>query len=295
MKILITGSKGMLGRALCENLVDVYDVVGVDINPGVVKFEKYIRSHEVWNITNHEEFLSKIRIKQPDVVIHAAAYTDVDGCESEEGQRQAEKVNVLGTKNVAQACKECNCLLIYVSTDFVFDGEKNSPYIESDPPNPINAYGKSKLEGEKLVQSILEKFIIVRSSWLFGKGGKNFVSSILQKAKRKEEIKVVSDQRGSPTYTLDLASAIAKLIQFSNEAGGIYHITSSGSCSWYEFALAIKELAGLNVNITPVSSKEYPSPTKRPKMSALNNQRYLKLAGESLRNWKQALKEYLQG
>ena len=203
----------MLGTALWETLPEEYSIVGVDIRDTVFKFERYIetkRELEKRNITDQQGISKIIRVKNPDIVIHAAAYTDVDGCEK--NSKKAEEVNALGTRNVVQACKDCNCLLIYISTDFVFDGEKKSAYIEEDLPNPLSVYGKSKMEGEKYVQSILKEFIIVRSSWLFGKGGKNFVDTFIKKAQGEERIEVVNDQFGSPTYAKDLTEAIKILL-----------------------------------------------------------------------------------
>ena len=299
MKILITGSSGMLGSSLYKELSRDYEVVGLDIAKPA-SYNLRPTSFIQCDITEREKIVDEIVLAKPDIAIHAAAYTDVDGCE--QNPEQAHRVNALGTENVAQACKDCNCLLIYISTDFVFDGEKKSAYIEEDPPNPINIYGKSKLEGEKSVQSILKEFIIVRSSWLFGEGGRNFVDILLKRAQNEKRIEVVNDQFGSPTYTKDLAQAIKKLIDLSYHLPpmsyvlkGIYHITNSGSCSWYEFASAIKEFVKLDVNIVPVSFAQYPSPTKRPKMSVLENRRYRQDVGEDLRNWKEALEEYIAG
>jgi len=277
-----------LGRALCQQLSDKYEVVGLDIVELKAQSSK-LKGFIECDIADREKTVTEIASVKPDTVIHSAAYTDVDGCEK--NPQEAEKVNVLGTKNVTLACKECNCLLIYISTDFVFDGEKKTPYIEKDIPNPINVYGKSKLDGERYIQDILKDFIIVRSSWLFGRGGKNFVDTI--KGKSGKEIRVVNDQFGSPTYTEDLAQALSNLVSQSKNFRGIYHITNSGSCSWYEFALAIKEIANLDADILPVSSQEYASVTKRPKMSILENRHYQECAGEKLRHWQDALKEYL--
>lgn len=290
MKVLITGSSGMLGRALCQALSDKFKVVGMDI----IKPMSYVlcpMSFIKCDITDREKTVAEIISLKPDIVIHAAAYTDVDGCERD--PQKANAVNALGTQNVARACKTNKCLLIYISTDFVFDGKKASPYIESDQPNPISSYGRSKLKGEEFIHSILTRFAIIRSSWLFGKGGHNFVDIILEKARTEEELKVVNDQRGSPTYTPDLAKAIARLIELSDKIGGIYHITNSGSCCWYEFALAIKEMANLDADILPISSEQFRSPAKRPKMSILDNTRYQQVTSEKLRPWPEALKEYL--
>jgi len=274
----------MLGRALCEELAEKHEIVGLDINRAQT-------TDIECDITKKEKTVSEVVSIKPDLVIHAAAYTDVDG--SEENPDQAMRVNAQGTKNVAQACKESGCLLIYISTDFVFDGEKKSAYTESDRPNPINAYGKSKLEGEKYLQSISKNSLIVRSSWLFGRGGRNFVDSLLEKAKSEKEISVVDDQVGSPTYTRGLAGAIGELLDLAKRPKGIFHVTNSGSCSWYEFACAIKEIAKLETNIVRISSERYRSPARRPKMSVLDNKRYQELSDDKLPHWKDALKGYL--
>jgi dTDP-4-dehydrorhamnose reductase len=288
MKIMITGSGGMLGGAFYRELSDRYDIVGLDVHENEQCGSDFVEA----DITQKEETIEKISSRKPDLIIHTAAYTDVDGCENNE--ELAHKVNATGTQNIALAAKECKAFLYYISTDFVFDGEKDKKYIEADTPNPINKYGHSKLEGEGYVQSILKKgFIIVRSSWLFGRGGRNFVDTFLQKAHNEKEIKVVNDQFGSPTYTEDLAAGIAKLIPLTKGINGIYHITNSGSCSWYDFALAIKEMAGLDTEVMPIASEQYSSPTKRPKMSILENKRFRECTGETLRHWKEALKEYL--
>lgn len=278
-KILITGARGMLGSALCEELSEQYEVIGF--------------GREDCDITEKDQLIAKVSQVQPEIIIHTAAYTDVDGCEH--NPDKAHRINALGTETVSLACQRCGAFGVFISTDFVFDGEKKSAYIEEDPPNPINIYGKSKLEGERYVQSSLKDFIIVRSSWLFGKGGRNFVNTILEKAQRESRLKVVNDQFGSPTYTEDLAQSIGRLISMKDNARGIYHITNSGSCSWCEFALAIKEFAKLNTDIVPISSEQYRSPTRRPKMSILDNRYYQEVAGKKPRHWKEALREYLSG
>lgn len=301
MKILITGSSGMLGGALCRELSGKYEVVGLDVlqlqapslpaplPAGQVgsKLQAFIQC----DITDREKTIADISSLKPDIVIHTAAYTNVDGCE--QNPDKAQRINARGTETIALACQKCSAFLCYISTDFVFDGEKKTAYIESDKPNPVNIYGKSKLEGEQFVQSILKEFIIIRSSWLFGKGGRNFVDMLLKKAQNERRIEVVNDQFGSPTYAKNLAEALVRLISLEDKPKGIYHVANSGSCSWYEFALAIKEIANLDTNIAPISSGGYHSPTKRPRMSILEDRRYQECTGAELRHWKEALKEYL--
>ena len=286
MKILITGSSGMLGRVLCEELADKHEVVGLDVR----RNQKY--SFIEADITQRDETIEKIVRQRPDLAIHTAAYTDVDGCELDE--EKAHKVNALGTETIALACQSCQVFLCYISTDFVFDGEKKTAYIEEDQPNPINIYGKSKLEGEKYVQSILKKFIIVRSSWLFGKGGRNFVDIFLKRVQSEKRLEVVNDQFGSPTCVKDLARAINRLIGSTERLSDIYHITNSGSCSWYEFAKEILRVKGVKkVVLEPATSERINRPARRPKMSILENRRYQEDTGEKLRHWEEALREYL--
>ncbi|HUW23671.1 MAG TPA: dTDP-4-dehydrorhamnose reductase, partial [bacterium] len=228
---------------------------------------------------------------------HSAAYTDVDGCET--NRDLAFRVNALGTRNIALACQRFDTELLYISTDFVFNGEKGEPYLEFDRPDPQSIYAKSKYWGELYIKSLLSRFYIVRSSWLFGKNGKNFVTTILKLAKQKKEIEVVNDQIGSPTYTKDLARAIAQLIGTERKDSttraslyGIWHITNSGQCSWYEFAREI--LQDSDVRVKPITSEELNRPARRPKFSILENSIWKLQGWKSLRHWKEALKDYLK-
>lgn len=249
---------------------------------------------DITSIGNTVDLLNRI---SPDIVIHAAAYTDVDGCEL--NPDKAYLVNGEGTKNVAEACKGVNAFLIYISTDFVFDGTKKTPYTEEDKPNPINIYGKSKLMGEDFVKEILDNYLIIRTSWLFGKGGKNFVDTIIAKAKTEKKLKVVDDQMGSPTYIVDLADTIVDLqltTYGSPPGGGPYlqlktlNITNSGSCSWYEFAKETLKVKGMGeVILEPATSEEIIRPARRPKMSALDNSGFVKVYGRELPSWQDAL------
>ncbi len=287
MKILITGSSGMLGSALRQELVNAHEIMGLDVREaqgsglkGVIKCD----------ITDQAEVSKAICEISPDLVIHAAAYTDVDECEIHPDR--AYQINAAGARNVALACQKCEAAGVYISTDFVFDGRKAQSYLEQDEPHPLNVYGKSKLEGEKHFSSLLAKYFIVRSSWLFGQFGKNFVDTILKLAGEKEEIKVVNDQVGSPTYSKDLAEAIGNLIETSSY--GIFHISNGGSCSWYEFARVILKCADLeDVAVRPITSGELDRPAKRPKMSILDNSHYIQTMGKPLRPWPEALREYL--
>jgi dTDP-4-dehydrorhamnose reductase len=281
-KILITGSKGMLGSALVNVLLSKFEVKGIDI--------------EDCDIINKENTRRIIKNYKPHIVIHTAAYTDVDGCEL--GPDKAFAINTRGTENVVCAVKEVDAAFLYMSTDYIFDGRKDKPYTETDIPNAINTYGKSKLEGERITQSLLKTYIILRTSWLFGPNGKNFVTTILKKAEENKELKVVNDQFGSPTYTLDLADAIKTLLsaRYSLLATnyGTYHITNSGHCSWYEFAKEIVSLKQLNTQILPINSTECKRPARRPKMSILDNSKFINSFKLTLRPWQDALKHFLQ-
>lgn len=273
MKIALTGSDGMLGQDIQKVFTDV-ELINFTLND--------------FDITDPGKTLSAIKEAKPDYLIHPAAYTDVDGCEND--HLTAYRINAVGTKNVTLACKEIDCPVIYISTDYVFDGLKKEPYIESDIPNPVNEYGLSKLRGEQFVSSLTDSFYIVRTSWLYGKNGKNFVETISRLLLEKDEISVIKDQIGSPTYTYDLAIKLRELI---GKGYGTYHITNSSKCSWYEFALGIAALKQSETKIIPITSNEYKLPARRPSYSVLANT-MLKQAGiKELRSWKEALREYM--
>ena len=223
-------------------------------------------------------------------MINLAAYTDVDGCELNE--EKAFAVNAEGTKHVALAASRCRAKMVYLSTDYVFDGNKREPYLESDSPHPLNVYGRSKWKGEQYVQELVKDALIIRTQWLYGRYGKNFVTSILRQAREKKVLSIVNDQIGSPTYTVDLAKAISALIQF--DARGIFHVANSDLCTWYTFGQAILKLSGMDkVKVIPISSKELGRPAIRPSYSVLNCQKLKKETGLTLRPWSEALKDYL--
>lgn len=270
MKILVTGAKGMLGQDLCPMLEDNdFDVIETDI--------------DTLDITNEIQTRSLISKEKPDFVIHCAAYTDVD--KAEEEFKKAELINAKGTENVARACEACGASMIYISTDYVFDGEKNEPYFPDDKTNPINNYGLTKLHGEETVQKYCTKHYITRTSWLYGHHGKNFIETMINLADGSE-IKVVDDQTGCPTWTVDLADALINLIEEEPEYG-IYHICGGGFTTWYGFAGEIFEQMDLSVNLAPCKTEDSPRPAKRPKNSVMWNHGLLRV-------WKFALKEYLE-
>ena len=267
MKVLVTGANGMLGQDLCPILEDI----------GAFVIETDIDTLDITNSEMVENVLNDVR---PDIVIHCAAYTNVD--KAEEDLQTAEKINVTGTENLAEACAKFDITLIYISTDYVFDGSKNEPYVPQDKASPINNYGMTKYEGEEAIRSICQKYYIARTSWLYGHHGKNFVETMLSLAD-KPELKVVDDQIGCPTWTVELANGIIKLLA---KPYGTYHVCGSGQTSWYGFAKEIFEQSKINVNLKPCKTEEFPRPAKRPKYSVMNNDNIC-------RSWQEALKDYL--
>jgi dTDP-4-dehydrorhamnose reductase len=278
-KILVIGSKGMLGRDLVEVLRSSLrsdEVFGWDID-------------EI-DITEENNTVGKIESLQPGMVINVAAYTDVDGCELHE--EKAFAINAEGMRHVALGAGRCGAKVVYLSTDYIFDGKKGKPYLEDDPPHPLNVYGRSKLKGEQYVQELVKDALIVRTQWLYGKYGNNFVASILRQAREKELLSVVNDQIGSPTYTPDLSKAISLLIQ--REVRGIFHVVNSNLCTWYDYAQRILTLSGIKgVKVLPISSKELSRPAPRPSYSVLDTQKLTRETGMTLRPWFEALKDYL--
>ena len=284
-KILVIGSEGALGRALIGALkADSVDVVGADI----LSLDNKV------DITKKDEVNTLIESVEPEIVILTAAYTDVDGCEK--NIEQAFSVNQKGTENVAISCKKIGAKLVYISTDFIFDGSKKAPYTECDVPNPLNVYASSKLKGEDAIKSTLDRYLIVRTSWIFGKFGKNFVDTIIDKANKEDTLKVVSDQVGSPTYSIDLALAIAELISVEDIFNAkTLNITNRGSCSWYDFAKEIFLLKGIDtVKLLSATTDEISRSAIRPKNSVLDNGNFNKITQKLLPSWQDALKRYLE-
>jgi dTDP-4-dehydrorhamnose reductase len=282
MRVLVTGAGGMLGTDVCC----VFQAAGLDVIPA-----PRVGGPEALDVTNTEAVRRTIAHVQPQVVVHCAAYTNVDQAEHEPDV--AFRVNALGSWNVAIACAERNISLCAISTDFVFDGQKTEPYTEFDLPHPIGIYGASKLAGEECIREVCWRHWIVRTSWLYGVHGKCFPDSILRAAETRAELRVVADQRGCPTYTVDLADALARLIH--SPLYGTYHIANTGVTTWYHFANKILELAGKqHIRVTPILSSEWPSPAKRPANSALRPYA-LELQGAPLpRSWQEALIDYMQ-
>jgi len=277
LKILITGAKGQLGAELENLLKSKHEVIGL--------------SHQELDVADYVRVQEAICGNSPDFVIHCAAYTDVDGCEL--NPERAYTMNAFGTQNVAIACEKCGATIVYISTDYVFDGEKGEPYIEFDKANPINIYGKSKYAGEQFIASFCKKYYIVRTAWLFGKFAKrNFVKTVLGLVGDKKEIKVVCDQVGSPTNTYDLSLAIEELIK--SDRYGLYHITNEGEVSWYQFTKLILDYREISdVQVIPITSDELDRPANRPSYSVLRNFCLEKSGLFEMRNFEEALKEYL--
>ncbi|PLT35753.1 dTDP-4-dehydrorhamnose reductase [Bacillus sp. V5-8f] len=277
MKVLVTGAKGQLGT----------DVVIMLKENG---FDVYGYGRKELDITNQEQVNEVILKDQPNVVIHTAAHTKVDQAESEPDQ--AFLINAIGTRNIAVAAEEVGSKLLYVSTDYVFDGTATEPIDEFQPTNPIGVYGRSKLAGEQMVRNFHSKFFIARTSWVYGAHGNNFVKTMLKLGQEKKELSVVSDQVGSPTYTVDLAERIIDLIQ--TEKYGTYHVSNSNSCSWYEFAKVIFKEAGLDVQVNPCTTKDFPRPAPRPAYSVFDHMS-LKINGfDAMPDWQTALKRFLK-
>ncbi len=272
MQVLILGAKGMLGNAL-QRAFESEEVIAWD--------------RDDLDITNREEVLRHIQAIEPDVVINAAAYTNVEQAEAE--PEIANKVNGEAVGYIAEACAGLNIPVIHYSTDYVFASEKKEGYSEEEVPNgvPINTYGRSKLLGEKKLQEKTGKFWLIRTAWLFGPYGKNFVETMVRMGKEKKELSVVGDQHGSPTYTKDLAQATFKLVH-DNPEYGVYHLTNGGNTTWAEFAETIFKLCGMDVVVKPISSVEYSGKAKRPQWSVLKNTKR-----PLLRDWREAVKDYI--
>lgn len=283
----------MLARMVAELAPVEWDVVGL--------------SHPQFDLTDASSTMQGLREIQPDIIINCAAYTDVDGAESHADL--AFLVNAVGPENLARAARELNATLVHISSDYVFGGDKKDPYCESDPTDPLSVYGKSKLRGEQaVIASGLERFFIIRASWLYGAGGKNFVETIIRLAQQREELRIVADQVGSPTYTADLVQAILNLLtlqasrakeeRMGDSLYGIYHFSNGGQCSWHQFANAIvshlKQASGSvkTERVLPISTADYPLPAARPAYSVMSQKKYQKITAADIPAWQDALGRY---
>jgi len=296
LRVLVIGATGQLGSEVCKVLQETHEVIPA--------------TRQEADITNLPQILSLAKLVIPDIIINAAAYTDVDGCES--NREKAFLVNAVGARNVAIAAREVGAKLVHISTDYVFDGGKDEPYLEYDPPNPVNIYGWSKLVGEQMVREQNPRSFILRVAWLYSAHGRNFVKTMLKLAREQEEIRVVKDQRGTPTFVGDVAHQIKLLIE--THCYGLYHCTSQGSCTRFQFAVEIFKCVGYKaesnpdgsvhlipntqglrpITLRPVTSAEFPTPAKRPANSVLENF-MLRVQGlDIMPHWKESLAAQIQ-
>ena len=277
MKVLVTGVKGQLG----------YDVVNELTKRGHIAIGTDI---EEMDITDAGSVDKVIKESAPDAVVHCAAYTAVDA--AEDNVDLCRKINAEGTQNIANVCKELDIKMVYISTDYVFDGEGERPWEPDDNRTPLNVYGQTKYEGELAVENTLDKFFIVRIAWVFGVNGKNFIKTMLNLGKTRDSLTVVNDQFGSPTYTYDLAKLLVDMVE--TDKYGIYHATNEGICTWYEFACEIFKQAGMDIKVSPVLASEYPAKAKRPSNSRMSKEKLTENGFEKLPTWQDALSRYLK-
>ncbi|MFN3907428.1 MAG: dTDP-4-dehydrorhamnose reductase [Flavobacterium sp.] len=282
MVVLVTGANGQLGQALQSIASKFLDI-------------KFVFCDSITlDITKKESLVPIFAKYSPNFCINAAAYTAVDKAESE--PEKAYFINVEGVKNLAEVCKNSHTKLLHISTDFVFDGTKNTPYAEEDFPNPTGVYGNTKLKGEQVIQEILEEHFIIRTSWVYSEYGHNFMKTMLRLANEKDSISVVNDQIGTPTHAVDLAEVLLKIIQFchaelvSASLFGIYHFSNEGQCSWYDFAKKIFELNHVNIDLKPIPTVSFPTPAKRPSYSVLDKTKIKTTFGLTINPWEESLK-----
>jgi dTDP-4-dehydrorhamnose reductase len=283
MVVLVTGANGQLGQA----------IQFISGNNPQIDFV-FCSSTEL-DITNFQSCMEAFEKFNPDFCINTAAYTAVDKAESE--PEIAHLINVIGARNIAEICKRKNVILLHISTDFVFDGTSISPYTEVDLPNPKGVYGKTKLDGEKAIQEIWNKYLIIRTSWVYSQFGNNFMKTMLRLASERTHLSVVNDQIGTPTNAVDLAEVLIKMIQYCQTAPigvfGIYNFSNEGQCSWYDFAKKIFEINTIKIDLQPISSASYPTPAQRPAYSVLDKSTIKKTFGVAINNWEVSLKKAL--
>jgi len=276
-RVLVTGAQGMLGMDVVREFEGDFDVSGL--------------SRAQLDITDRRAVRETVQALRPHVVVNCAAFTNVDECEARPDP--AFKINAEGPEILAGACRDRDAFLVHVSTDYVFDGSGSRPYTEDDPVGPLNIYGKSKLEGELRIQKMAGRYLIIRTSWLFGLNGPNFIKTMLCLAGNRKELSVVDDQKGSPTFTRDLAWAIKSLVALSAE--GICHCSNRGWCTWFGLCRFVFEQSGISdVRLEPIPTSRFPRPARRPAFSVLDNMRFHELAGRQMRPWQEAVSEYLR-
>lgn len=291
-KVVLLGANGMLAKAILDQAPGSWDITGLDL--------------PVFDISNRTQVLSELPARSPDIIVNCAAYTNVDGCETEE--QLATAVNGNGPGYLAEAAYECGATLVHISTDYVFSGEEKEPYVEESVTAPASAYGRSKLAGEVAIEtSDLEQYFILRTSWLYGLGGKNFVETVVRLGREREQLTIVDDQVGSPTAAFDLATAVMSLLGYGlngdhGESGeyGLYHYANVGHCSWYGFAQRILkeyELTGGTIvarDVVPITTADYPLPAPRPAYSVLACDKYQEATGQSIPRWQESLSRYMK-
>ena len=278
MNVLVTGSNGQLASCIKDHAKQ-YD----GLNFIYTDYEEL----DICNLNDLEEFFKTNQ--KIDYCINCAAYTAVDKAESE--VEKAFEINATGPKNLAQVCSEFDTILIQISTDFVFDGEKTEPYTETDVAKPISVYGASKLEGEEEIKKTLETYFILRTSWLYSEYGTNFMKTMLKLAETRDEISVVSDQIGTPTYAGDLADVILKIITSNTKSFGLYHYSNEGVASWYDFAKAIFEASNIEIKLNPIKTSAYPTPAKRPLFSVMEKTKIKETLNIEIPFWRESLKK----
>lgn len=289
MRILVTGGNGQLGKELMKCFERGYTELGT---PEILKENNSVRAIDIdeLDISDINEVTSLFEAEKYDVIVNCAAYTNVNNCETE--RELAFKANALGPRNLAIAAEKIGAKLIHVSTDYVFEGNGTVPYVEWEMCNPQSTYGRTKYLGEEYVKQFCKKYFIVRTAWLYGYYGGNFVKTMMRVTKQNGTCKVVNDQRGNPTNAADLAHHLLKLIP--TEEYGIYHGTGNGECSWFEFTQKIVEFAGIQAEVNPCTTEEYPTPAKRPAYSSLENMMFKTTVGDEFRNWEDALRYYIE-
>ena len=289
MRILITGSNGMLAKQVIKDLERGYSEIGPlpkeMLHPQILTCDV-----EDLDITDNDACRAYFISNMPDICINCAAYTNVDDCET--NQLDAFKVNAMGARNLARACELVGAKFVHVSTDYVFSGEGDTPFCEYDAVAPQSVYGKTKLAGEKFVEQFCSKYFIVRTAWLYGYEGNNFVKTMVRLGKENGAVKVVNDQKGNPTNAADLSHHILTIAPTCEY--GVYHCTGNGECTWYEFAKEIMALAGVDATVSPCTTAEFPRPAKRPAYSCLENMMLKATVGDNMRHWKDALKAYFE-
>ncbi len=279
-KVFVTGSKGQLGQCIKSLNNDLVKDLWFDYADA-----------DILDITNKKEVETYFKLHKFDYCINCAAYTAVDNAEND--QENAYKINVDGVINLVESCKRYNITLIHISTDFVFDGKSYYPYREEDNTNPISVYGKTKLEGEKVIISKLKNYYIIRTSWLYSEYGNNFLKTMLKLANSRPELGVINDQIGTPTYAKDLAEVILKLINEKKTSFGLYHYSNDGVASWYDFAVAIFDLMSINIIVNPIPTESYPTPAARPNYSVLNKSKIKRTFNINTSYWRASLKRCL--